>query len=229
MKPAEYPAERYSFEGYNSKHRMLTYWHQIKEITDLKPRSVLEIGVGTGLVAAYIRSIGVHVETVDINPSLHPDHVGSVLGLDKVIEQQSVELVLCARVLHHLDYKVFSTALQQIAYATSRYAVITLPLEDFRIYFMCRYTSSRLYTCTLPFPVFIKRMLFRRGAQAERRQSSLWKINDSKDHSLEAVTKVVREFFDIIAAYRIPEDSAHYVMVLSKRSAHEKHTAPMEG
>lgn len=218
MKPSEMPATFYSFENYNTKHRMLTYWYQIREILMLQPTSMLEIGVGTGLVNAYIRSLGIEVVTLDVNPSLRPDHVGSVLELDDILPPATAELVLCARVLHHLGYSQFNRALQQIAYATSRYAIVTLPIDDFRIYFMGRYTSSSIFTFSLPLPLLAKRMLlWRKYRQTKKKHSSLWKINDSKAHSLINIKTKLSQYFDILTDYRIPEDSAHYVVVLAKK------------
>src|SRR5690606_16965503 len=75
---SEQPRDYYDFDRYISPQRMLTYWHQIREVMARRPARVLEVGVGTGLVASYLRASGIDVTTVDINEALEPDVVGSV-------------------------------------------------------------------------------------------------------------------------------------------------------
>ena len=53
MKPQVEP-NHYFNESYNSKERFISYWHQINEIIKLKPKKVLEIGIGNGFVSKYL-------------------------------------------------------------------------------------------------------------------------------------------------------------------------------
>jgi ubiquinone/menaquinone biosynthesis C-methylase UbiE len=217
--PSDIPKRYYSFKKYNSKHRWLTYWHQIDEVLALKPTSVLEIGVGSGLVSSYLRAVGIKVTTLDINESLEPDHVGSLLNLDRIFEPNSFDAVLCARVLHHLPFDQLERAIEQIAYVASDNAVITMPVEDFRIYFMVRYTSSQIRTISLPLPLFIKRLVVRvlsTGKEGTKFVSGLWKINSASHCSMGAVTQKLEKLFVIKKAYAVPEDAAHHVFVLAK-------------
>jgi len=218
MKPSEYPADYYSFEKYNTKQRMLTYWHQINQVLSCQPSSVLEIGVGTGLVTSYLRHLGIKVTTLDINPSLKPDIVGSVLELDTLVPQR-FDLVLCARVLHHLPFDQFPTAIKNIATVASQNAIITLPMEDFRLYFMFRYTSSSIKTASLPLPLIIKkRILKTMGAtDGTKYQSGQWKINGFSGVRLGHIQNAIQEYWNILEQYRIPEDSAHYLLKLQKK------------
>ncbi len=63
---------------YDSKERFCSYWHQINEITKLKPEKVLEVGIGNGFVSDYLKKRNFNVTTVDIDKDLKPDIVGSV-------------------------------------------------------------------------------------------------------------------------------------------------------
>jgi ubiquinone/menaquinone biosynthesis C-methylase UbiE len=222
MKPPSYPQQYYSFQKYVTKHRMLTFWYQLQEVLAVQPSSVLEIGIGPGVVSAYLRYLGVKVTTVDINPSLQTDHVGSVLELQSIFKSQQFDLVLCARVLHHLPYNEFERALEQLAYVSKEHVLLTLPFNEGRLYLMTRYTSSPLRTFSLPLPLQFKQMVLRLKGVKPPTESSLWKIDDSKNTSLTQVRGKVSEVFDIIEDYRIPEDSAHYLMVLQKKKQHQK-------
>lgn len=204
----EQPREYYDFGRYVSPERMATYWHQIREILALGPARVLEVGVGTGLVASYLRAAGVEVTTVDINEALGPDVVGSVLELDRLVPADGFDVVLCARVLHHLPFEDFPRALEKLAAVTRRHVVLTLPVEDFSVSFSFRYTAGRQRWARIPLPMFVKRALF-----WGRSRSGLWKIGDSHAHRLRVVSDEIGRHFHIEKAFRIPEDTAHQVFV----------------
>lgn len=218
MKPSEYPVDYYSFEKYNTKQRMLTYWHQIDQVLSCQPTSILEIGVGTGLVSSYLRHLGIDVTTLDINPSLNPDIIGSVLELESLVHKQ-FDMVLCARVLHHLPFEQFPDAIRQIAIVAGKNAVITLPMEDFRLYFMFRYTSSSIRTFSLPIPLIMKKYFLQMSGKihATKYQSGLWKINDFSGVRLQQIQNTIEKYWNILEQFRIPEDSAHYLLKLQKK------------
>lgn len=67
--------------SYDSPDRFLSYWHQINEICSLEPDKVLEIGIGNGFVAKYIKDRGFNMTTMDIKEDLEPDICGSVLDI----------------------------------------------------------------------------------------------------------------------------------------------------
>jgi len=218
--PKDYLAEYYNFQSYNTKHRRFTYWHQISTILASDPKTVLEIGVGTGLVSSYLRSLGVEVTTVDINPSLKPNYVGSVLDLEEIVQEKKYDVVLCARVLHHLPYKSFPKAIEQISLVSSKAAVVTLPVDDFRVYFMSRVTSSSIHTISIPIPLFVKRLIvsvLNGTKEGSKFKSGLWKINDKTKVSYSDIKSIVEKQWSIVDDYKIPEDSAHYLMQLEKK------------
>lgn len=104
--------EHYFRDEYDSKQRWMSYWIQINELRKLKPRSILEIGIGNGLVSHYLRQRGFDITTMDIDERLKPDIVGSVLSIP--FSSDSFEVVACFEVLEHLPYGDFLTALKEI-------------------------------------------------------------------------------------------------------------------
>jgi len=111
MKPQVDP-DHYFKPSYDSKGRFISYWHQINELIKLKPTSILEIGIGNGLVANYLKQRGYNLTTMDIDPRLNPDKVGSVTNIP--FPDESFEVVACFEVLEHLPYEQFSKALSEI-------------------------------------------------------------------------------------------------------------------
>jgi len=47
----QFEPNHYFNEKYDSKSRFISYWHQIYEIVRLRPKNVLEIGIGNGFVS----------------------------------------------------------------------------------------------------------------------------------------------------------------------------------
>lgn len=107
------------FRGYDIKERWMSYWYQINEVLRTKARKVLEVGVGNKTISNYLKERGIKVTTVDINPSLNPDHVCDVAELTKIFKPKTFDAVLCAEVLEHLPFIKFRKALGEL-YEVSR-------------------------------------------------------------------------------------------------------------
>jgi SAM-dependent methyltransferase len=136
------PADLYSSREYNIKERFASFWHQVDEVLDLAPATVLEVGPGGGLVTDLLRRAGVEVTTMDLDPAVQADVVGSVTEIP--LEDRSVDVALCAEVLEHLPWEDAVRAINELARVARRGAVISVPDDTpyigvrFPLYF-CRY------------------------------------------------------------------------------------------
>jgi hypothetical protein len=92
----------YAFHKYMSRARWASVWHQLDEVLRLAPASVLEIGPGTGVFKAAATAFGLQVQTLDPDPELKPDFVGSALALP--LADAAVDLSCAFQVLEHLPY-----------------------------------------------------------------------------------------------------------------------------
>ena len=71
--------EHYRFSKYADEARFASYYHQLKEILDASPASVVDIGVGDGVVGDYLRRRGsVEYVCVDYAADLNPDVVAGL-------------------------------------------------------------------------------------------------------------------------------------------------------
>jgi len=208
----------YSFSKYVSKERMITFWYQINEVLSYKSKNILEIGAGPGIVSSILRNYGLLVTTADINKKLDPDICISVHNLDKVFNEGYFDCVLCARVLHHIPFSEFENAIYQIWKVTNNKAVLTLPVDDLRIYFSFRITSRPAAIKTISLPISIKKKILKLTNKLDNSYYKLWKLNSQKRTSISNIKKLLDQLFIVNKAYRIPEDMSHCVFVLTKKN-----------
>jgi len=113
-----------NIKNYDTKARFVSYWHQINEIISLKPKTVLEIGIGYGLVSDYLRkNLKINVTTLDTNGELNPDIIASLFN----IGFEKYEAVACFQVLEHFPLASLPKALQCLKSVSSKYIIISLP------------------------------------------------------------------------------------------------------
>jgi len=115
----------YSSTDYCDPARMASYSYQIKEVMSQKPRTVLEIGIGNGVVTYLLRRANILVTTLDVDNQVAPDVVGTVLELP--FEANTFDGVLCCEVLEHLPFNNFTQALRELWRVTRTFAVVSLP------------------------------------------------------------------------------------------------------
>lgn len=210
INPKELPSSYYSFQNYNDPIRMITYWNQINEVLSVQPATVLEIGVGSRLVSSYLDAIGITVTKCDFNESLSPDILGDVRDLESLIDKK-YDVILCARVLHHLPFQDLEYVITSLLKVAKKRLVITLPVNDMRIYFFSRYTSSGLFSKSLPLPLFLKKFIS--VILRKNYGSGLWMLNDGKSMKYFSFVEFLKNRFPLVNQYRIKEDMSHAVFV----------------
>lgn len=125
MRSKQVDKEHYEFSRYLDKKRWASIWHQLDEVLALEPQSVLEVGPGPGLFKAVARTFGVHVETLDLDPELQPDHLGSVIEMP--FEDNQYDVVCAFQMLEHLPFAGSLKAFAEMARVARRGVVISLP------------------------------------------------------------------------------------------------------
>ena len=118
-------AAKYIRPDYLSPDRMATYAYQIKEALQSTPSSVLEIGPGSGIVSHVLRANGIRVTTLDIDPRLQPDVVGSVTDL--AFLEDAFDTVLCFQVLEHLPFDALEPCLRELDRVARSSVILSVP------------------------------------------------------------------------------------------------------
>lgn len=139
--------EHYSGKAYRSLERWSSYWHQLELVRSASPQTVLEVGVGEGVVARELKATGVAVTTLDIATDLHPDIVGSVTAIPT--QDRSYDLVLAAEILEHIAFKDVPQALRELARVARTHVVISIPHPGyvFSCLLNCRFCQKLTSFC----------------------------------------------------------------------------------
>jgi SAM-dependent methyltransferase len=134
--------------SYLSRERWISFVHQIDLIADLKPTSVLEVGIGPGVKKMMVESTfpGCRYTGVDIDPSLNPDIHADVRSLP--VPEKSYDAAFCCQVLEHLPYDDFLPSVRELQRIARRRLVISLPDVRPFVYLRARPPSSKRF---LPF------------------------------------------------------------------------------
>lgn len=209
FKPQVEPSHYFRKE-YDSKGRFISYWHQINELMELEPRSILEIGIGNGLVANYLKRRGFNVTTMDIDERLNPDKVGSVLDIP--FRDGSFEVVACFEVLEHLPWDDVPKALSEIRRVSSRYAILSLP------------DSTKAYRLDIQVPKIgeLKKLMPLPRLQAPKHVfdgEHYWEIGKAGYPLRKVMGEMRSAGFEIRKTYRIFEMPYHrfFVLEVAKR------------
>ena len=189
---------------YDTRERWMSYWYQINEVNRLHPNSILVIGIGNGLVNNYLKRLYKDVVTVDIDKSLTPDYVSSILHFKS---RRKFDVVLCAEVLEHLPFSQLKRATRKIYGLTNKYAVISLPHRGVNGSFIVRlpFSLNLDLVFKLPLP---------RGFPIGRYH--YWEIGWKK-FSLSRILKNFQEVgFLVLNTFLVPEKPYHRFFILKK-------------
>jgi SAM-dependent methyltransferase len=209
MSKKQVDKSHYQFSKYMDKKRWMSMWHQLDEVLLLNPKSVLEVGKGTGLFKAMVVNFGVEVETVDIDPDLNPDHLASATNLP--FENNSYDCVCAFQMLEHLPYDQSLVAFSEMIRVARKNIVISLP------------DAKTLWPYSMHIPKIGTKMIHilkpqLRPLTHKYDGSHHWEIN-KLDYSLKKIIDdITLKDVKILKTYRVPENPYHRFFVFEKYS-----------
>jgi SAM-dependent methyltransferase len=201
-------SSHYRFSSYLDKPRWASVWHQLNEVLRLAPKSVLEAGPGPGVFKAAAEAVGLKVETLDIDPDLQPDHVGSVLKIP--LEESRFDVACAFQVLEHLPFDSSLTALDELARVAKTHVVISLPdvAPYWQFILSIPWLGSRSYL--FPIPLYM-----RKGHTFDGEH--YWEIN-KKGYKLGNVIEALEKSgkLKLLSTFRVFEKPYHRFFILRK-------------
>ena len=203
--------DHYKPEQYEELHRWISYWYQIQSIIRSGAKSVLEIGLGTGIVTHYLRHrLGLKVTTLDFDESLNPDIVGDVRELASLVGGRQFDAVAAFQVLEHLPFEDFVPVLKQMARVSRKVVLISLPYNG--TFFQVRLKVWRL---SVAFGRKIPRYCKWRFDGEH-----YWEIG-TRGHSLTRIRSAIKAVLDIEWEYFCPDYPYHYFFECRVRHEHK--------
>ncbi len=118
--------DHYTFSGYAYPGRFVSYYHQLQEVLNWNPKTILEVGVGDRVFANYIKNNSLVMYTsFDIAEDLNPDIVGNVTEMP--FKDGDFDVVCAFEVLEHIPFELFENAIQELVRVANKAVVISLP------------------------------------------------------------------------------------------------------
>jgi SAM-dependent methyltransferase len=119
---------------YQNWHR---YFFIIKEVINLIPNNILEIGTGSGIVRNCLQPLVKSYTVLDVNPKLKPDFAGDIRTYQEGLENK-FDCVIIADVLEHVPYCDLEKSIKNIYLylANGGKALITIPHRRSHFLFM---------------------------------------------------------------------------------------------
>ena len=197
-------SRKYYFQKYVHKGRWVSYWHQIKEVLNLKPQSVLVVGIGDGIVIDVLKKQIEKVKTFDIEKDLNPDILGSIDNMP--LADNSFDIILCAEVLEHLPFEKFEKCLSELKRVARKYVVLSLPhfAPQLKLNFKIPIIKEVKIAIKIPFP---KKHKFN--------GQHYWEIG-KRGYSPKKIRKIIKRYFTIKKEFIPMENQYHHFYILNK-------------
>lgn len=198
--------EHYNFQLYVTKPRWISYWHQISSILACQPSSVLEIGPGPGVIKSVVESCGIRYKTVDPDPQLTPDYVGSATQIP--IDNSSYDLVCAFQMLEHLPYEDSIVAIKEMFRVSNRFVIISLPDSK----------PSWYYSIYIPFIGQIKCLIGRPFFRPKEHQfdgEHYWELN-KVNYPLSRILHDIRLHGEVLDSFSVEENPYHRFFIVKK-------------
>lgn len=195
---SHYHALKYSFPG-----RWVSYYHQLRTILNAEPKTALEIGVGEGVVGAYLRkNTDIRYTSLDIADDLGADVVASVEKTP--FPDGSFDVVCAFEVLEHLPFEKFEGALEELKRISRKRIIISLPHFGPPILFCFKlpFLPEIRWALKIPYP---RRHVFHGG--------HYWEIG-KRGYSSKKIRKIIKKHFTILEEFIPFENQYHHFFVL---------------
>jgi uncharacterized UPF0146 family protein len=199
----------YYSDLYFSTDQFISFSEQIRLVKHLNRKNILEIGIGNGIVADFLKKAGLTVTTLDINANLSPDIVGSVTDLLDIFKESNFDIVLCAEVLEHMPFEYFEQAISNISKTTNEYAILTLPrcqkvIVDFQ------------FNLKIPKFSYIEKGIFFSIPSSKISKEHHWELDSSKKTKYKEIVRILDKYFSITTSGRFRFRAYHQYFILKK-------------
>ena len=196
----------YNFKTYLHLDRWVSYHHQIQEVLSKNPSTILEIGVGDGVLKDYLQhNSSVFYTNVDVAEDLHPDVIGSVDQLP--FKDNEFDMVVAFEVLEHLPFGKFDQCIREMSRVSKKHVLISLPHfgPPIKLCIKIPFLPQIKFSCKIPFP---KTHVFNGQHYCEI---------GKKGYSTERIRSALKNHFLITKEFIPFENQYHHFFILEKK------------
>ncbi len=196
---------------YDDPGRFRSYYYQVKFITELKPESILEIGVGNKTLVNYLREHNLKIHSCDIDEGLEPDFVGDIRKLP--FKDNEFDVVCAFQILEHIPWEDVPKAFTELQRISKRYVIFSVPYTPVSIEMIIKSSIIKRLFGTWTIDLFINLAFITRKWKYDG--VHYWEMG-KKNYSREKVRKLVRQYFTILHEKRV-DLSYQYFFILEKK------------
>ncbi|MBL7160304.1 MAG: methyltransferase domain-containing protein [Candidatus Aenigmarchaeota archaeon] len=193
-KPSNISNDSIDIVKYDDLNKFKSYWKQIREIVNLKPKSVLEVGIGTGFLSNYLKSAGIEVTTLDVDKNRNPDIISDIRGFES---SKKFDVVCLFEVLEHMPFSHISQLFEKLRHY-SNYIIVSLPV------------CTQAYRFLTPKMNFIVELPIRN--HNPKSKYHFWELEKTTKQNLEDVLNYNN--IKIVRQYRYKENTYNYFYIL---------------
>ena len=202
-------------DTYYERRRLYSMAVQAEVLRELRPASVVEIGPGAGVFAAMFRQLsGARVVTIDIDPTLRPDVIGSVFQMP--FADAAFDAAACFQMLEHLPFDAFGPALAEMRRVAQVGLALSLPDCSYALTMRMGVRNPRKDGLVTAWTVQPSGWALRRLKQVPNSAGHYWEIG-RRGTPLSKVRTAIRESgWRIENEFRTAENAYHRFFVLKK-------------
>lgn len=119
----------YTGSTYLSASRWSTYSLIVEHVLNARPKKILEIGPGPGILSQLLTNLGFEVKTLDFDSTLKPDYLMSLTDITSEKIPERFDLIIASEVFEHVRYQDFLKVLPELS-KISKSLLLTLPNTD---------------------------------------------------------------------------------------------------
>jgi len=127
------------------------YYFIVKEVINLEPENILEIGPGNEVVKNCLKKFVKDYKTMDINSKLKPDILSDLREFKPELKEK-FDCIICAEVLEHMPFDDFERNLTNIYNYLIKggKAIITIPHRKARLMIITPISYQKPFLIDLP-------------------------------------------------------------------------------
>ena len=200
-------------QAYYERRRLYSVAVQAEVLRELRPASVVEIGPGMGVFAAMFRQLsGATVVTMDIDPTLGPDVIGSVFEMP--FADGAFDAAACFQMLEHLPFERFAPALREMRRVARVGLALSLPDCSYALTMRMGVRNPRKDGVVAAWTVQPASWALRKLKQGPNSAGHYWEIG-RRGTPLSVVRQAIREAgWRVEKDFRTAENAYHRFFVL---------------